>query len=277
MPPQRNMDILKNARRIVVKVGSSTLTYENGHMNFKRIEVIARVLSDIVNSGRDVALVTSGAIAVGTAKMGLDHRPKTTEERQAMAAIGQCELMRIYESFFQNYGHPVGQVLLTRGTVENEVSRRNAINTFNTLFKFGCVPIVNENDTVACDEIEMLDTFGDNDTLSAWVAVMIGADALIILSDIDGLYNSDPRKCPDAKLIHIVETIDDTVMSYAGGAGTDRGTGGLLTKLKAAKIATEAGIPTFILNGEDPEIIYELLDGGCVGTYFKAKPVKNYT
>jgi len=271
------MDILKNARRIVVKVGSSTLTYENGHMNFKRIEVIARVLSDIVNSGRDVALVTSGAIAVGTAKMGLDHRPKTTEERQAMAAIGQCELMRIYESFFQNYGHPVGQVLLTRGTVENEVSRRNAINTFNTLFKFGCVPIVNENDTVACDEIEMLDTFGDNDTLSAWVAVMIGADALIILSDIDGLYNSDPRKCPDAKLIHIVETIDDTVMSYAGGAGTDRGTGGLLTKLKAAKIATEAGIPTFILNGEDPEIIYELLDGGCVGTYFKAKPVKNYT
>ena len=277
MPPQRNMDILKNARRIVVKVGSSTLTYENGHMNFKRIEVIARVLSDIVNSGRDVALVTSGAIEVGTAKMGLDHRPKTTEERQAMAAIGQCELMRIYESFFQNYGHPVGQVLLTRGTVENEVSRRNAINTFNTLFKFGCVPIVNENDTVACDEIEMLDTFGDNDTLSAWVAVMIGADALIILSDIDGLYNSDPRKCPDAKLIHIVETIDDTVMSYAGGAGTDRGTGGLLTKLKAAKIATEAGIPTFILNGEDPEIIYELLDGGCVGTYFKAKPVKNYT
>lgn len=277
MPPQRNMDILKNARRIVVKVGSSTLTYENGHMNFKRIEVIARVLSDIVNSGRDVALVTSGAIAVGTAKMGLDHRPKTTEERQAMAAIGQCELMRIYESFFQNYGHPVGQVLLTRGTVENEVSRRNAINTFNTLFKFGCVPIVNENDTVACDEIEMLDTFGDNDTLSAWVAVMIGADALIILSDIDGLYNSDPRKCPDAKLIHIVETIDDTVMSYAGGAGPDRGTGGLLTKLKAAKIATEAGIPTFILNGEDPEIIYELLDGGCVGTYFKAKPVKNYT
>jgi len=264
------MDIVKNARRLVVKVGSSTLTYENGHMNFKRIEAIARVLSDFVNSGRDVALVTSGAIAVGTAKMGLDHRPTTTEERQAMAAIGQCELMRIYEGFFQNYGHPVGQVLLTRGTIENEISRRNAVNTLNTLFKFGCVPIVNENDTVACEEIEMLDTFGDNDTLSAWVAVMIGADVLIILSDIDGLYDGDPRSKPDAKLIHTGEVIDETIMSYAGGAGSNRGTGGLLTKLKAAKIATEAGIPTFILNGENPEILYELCDGNPIGTYFKA-------
>lgn len=270
MPLQVEMDIIKNARRIVVKVGSSTLTYENGHMNFKRIESIARVLCDFVNSGRDVALVTSGAIAVGTAKMGLDHRPKTTEERQAMAAVGQCELMRIYESFFQNYGRAVGQILLTRGTIENEVTRRNATNTFSTLFKFGCVPIVNENDTISCDEIEMLDSFGDNDTLSARVAVMIGADALIILSDIDGLYDGDPRVKPDAKLIRTVESIDDEIMSYAGGAGSNRGTGGVLTKLKAAKIATEAGIPTFILNGENPEILYRLDDGDCWGTYFKA-------
>lgn len=271
MLPSHIMNILKNAKRIVVKVGSSTLTYENGRMNLQRIEAIARVLSDFANSGRDVVLVSSGAIAVGTAKMGLDHRPSTTEERQAMAAVGQCELIRIYENFFQNYGHHVGQILLTRGTIENEVSRKNAVNTFNTLLRFGCIPIVNENDTVSCDELELLETFGDNDTLSAWVAVMIEADVLIILSDKDGMYDGDPRVKPDAKLIHTVASVDETIMSYAGGAGSNRGTGGYITKLNAAKIVTEAGIPMFILNGSNPEILYDLNEGTCPGTYFMSK------
>ena len=262
---------MKNARRIVVKIGSSTLTYDTGLMNLQRIETVARVLSDFANSGRDVILVTSGAIAAGAARLRLDHRPSSTEERQAMAAVGQCELMRIYEQFFQMYGHPVGQVLLTRGVIEQEVSRRNAENTFNTLLRFGCIPIVNENDTVSCDELELLDTFGDNDTLSAWVSVLVGADALIILSDKDGMYDGDPRVKPDAKLIHTVASVDDTIMSYAGGAGTGRGTGGYVTKLNAAKIATEAGIPVFMLNGSNPEVLYDLNEGNCPGTYFMSR------
>ncbi len=258
------MNIVKDAKRIVVKIGSSTLTHENFRMNLRRIEALARVLSEFKNSGKEIVLVSSGAISAGVAKMGLTERPRATEEKQALASVGQSELMRIYEHFFSMFGYTVGQILLTRDIMENETARKNAENTFETLLKMGCIPIVNENDTISFDEIE----FGDNDTLSAYIAVLCHADCLIILSDIDGLYDCDPHKNPEAKLIRTVEAIDDKILSYAGGAGSSRGTGGLITKLHAAQIVTEHGIPMFIINGENPEILYDLLEGRHIGTYF---------
>lgn len=263
------MQIFKNARRVVFKVGTSTLTHETGLFNLERIEQLVRVLSDFGNMGKEVVLVTSGAIAAGAARLRLDHKPSTTPEKQAMAAVGQNELMRIYERTFTSFGYPVGQILLTKETVENPTALVNAKNTFNTLLKMRCVPIVNENDSIAFDEIE----FGDNDTLSAYVASICEADALVILSDIDGLYDSDPRSNPAAKLIPTVAMIDEKIMSYAGGAGTSRGTGGLVTKLHAAQIAGEKGIPMFLLNGKSPEILYDLFEGSHVGTYFMSQTV----
>lgn len=261
------MDMLKNAKRVVVKIGSSTLTYENFRMNLRRVEALVRILSDLKNSGKEVVLVSSGAQSAGVAKMGMDHRPRTIEEKQALAAVGQSELMRMYEHFFSMFGHTVAQILVTKDIMDNETARRNAENTFATLIKMGCVPIVNENDTIAFDEIE----FGDNDTLSAYVSVLCHADLLIILSDIDGLYDSDPHKNPNAQLIGTVERIDDKILGYAGGAGSNRGTGGLITKLHAAEIVTSHGIPMFIVNGQDPSILYRLSDGEHVGTYFVAE------
>ncbi len=261
------MSTVKDAKRIVVKIGSSTLTYENFRMNLRRVEALVRILSDFKNSGKEIVLVSSGAISAGVAKMGMDHRPRAVEEKQALAAVGQSELMRMYEHFFSMFGHTVAQILVTRDIMENETARKNAENTFATLLKMGCVPIVNENDTIAFDEIE----FGDNDTLSAYVSVLCHADSLIILSDIDGLYDSDPHKNPNARLIATVDEITDEVLGYAGGAGSNRGTGGLITKLHAAQIVTAHGIPMFIINGQDPEILHELADGNHVGTYFVAK------
>ncbi len=258
------MNIIKDAKRIVIKIGSSTLTHSNFRMNLRRIEAIARVLSDFRNSGKDVVLVSSGAVSAGVAKMGLDCRPKETEKKQAFAAIGQSELMSIYGHFFSMFSQTVAQILVTRDVMENPTARHNAENTFATLLRMGCIPIVNENDTVAIEEFD----FGDNDTLSAYVSVLCHADALIILSDIDGLYDSDPHKNPDAKLIPSVPEITDEILSYAGGAGSNRGTGGLITKLHAAQIVLPHKIPMFIVNGEDPEILYELLDGKHVGTCF---------
>lgn len=258
------MNFIKSAKRIVFKIGSSSLTYPTGRLNLHRIEILARVLSDFKNAGREIILVTSAAISAGKAKLGLDHRPTTTEEKQAMAAVGQCELMTIYARFFGMYGHTVGQILITRETVDNPIARKNAENTFNTLLTMGCIPVVNENDTVSFEEIE----FGDNDTLSAYVAVLCRADVLINLSDIDGLYDSDPHKNPAAQLIPTVVKIDDTIRASAGGAGSDAGTGGVVTKLRAAEIACGNGIPMFIINGENPEILYDLFEGQHIGTYF---------
>lgn len=261
------MGMFKNCKRAVIKVGSSTLSHPSGKLDLRRIEALARVLSDLRNMGKEIILVSSGAVSAGIAKSGLGHKPMSLEEKQAMASIGQSELMKLYDRFFSDYGHTVAQILMTRDVVDSPVRKTAASNTFNTLLSMGCIPIVNENDAVSTDE---LTKFGGNDILSAHVARVCCADILINLSDIDGLFDSDPRKNPDAKLIDRVEDID-AVASFAGGAGSDRGTGGMEAKLTAAKMVTDIGIPMFIMNGHDPEILYELLDGKKVGTYFTAK------
>ncbi|MBE6667938.1 MAG: glutamate 5-kinase [Ruminococcaceae bacterium] len=261
------MNYFRDSRRIVVKLGTSTLTHATGHLNLRRIERIVKVLSDLQNSGMQVVLVSSGAVSAGVAKIGFGKIPKTAEEKQAMAAIGQSELMKIYDRFFSDYGHTVAQILMTKEVLTTPERRCAAENTFNRLLEMRCIPIVNENDSVSTDE---LTKFGGNDILSAYVAQLCRADLLLNLSDVDGLFDSDPRTNPDANLISRVDNIDD-IFTSAGGAGTDRGTGGMVAKLKAAKIVTEDGIPMFILNGHDPEILYTLLDGGHVGTYFSAK------
>ena len=261
------MGLFKNCKRVVVKVGTSTLTHPTGSLDLRRIESLAKTLSDLKNTGKEIVLVSSGAVSAGIAKSALGHRPYSLEEKQAMASLGQSELMKIYDRFFSDWGHKVAQILMTRDVVDNPVRRIAAENTFNTLLKMGCIPIVNENDAVSTDE---LTKFGGNDILSAHVANLCCADILINLSDIDGLYDSDPRKNPDAKFIERVENIDE-ILDFAGGAGTDRGTGGMEAKLTAAKMVTDNGIPMFIMNGSDPSILYELLDGKHVGTYFTAR------
>ncbi len=260
-----NMETVKNAKRIVVKIGSSTLTYENGKLNFERIEKICRVLSDLKNQGKDVILVSSGAVSAGIGKIGLDHRPTSVEEKQALAAIGQGVLMMIYERFFGIYGHTVGQILLTRDIVNIPMRKQNAENTFAMLLKMGCIPIVNENDTISFDEIK----FGDNDTLSAYVACLCNADLLINMSDTDGFYDSDPRTNPNAKMLKVIEKVDQSLYDYADGAGSERGTGGMTSKLHAAEIACGSGIPMLIVSGEKPEILYDLINNGADhGSYF---------
>ena len=257
-------------RRIVVKVGTSTLTYDTGMVNLLRMEKLAMTLSDQVNQGKEVILVTSGAIGLGMGKLKLKEKPHTVRGKQAVAAVGQCELMHLYSKFFGEYGYVVGQILLTRDVVEDGHKRQNVINTFETLIEKGIIPIVNENDSVAIDEIEHGETevFGDNDTLSAIVADIIEADLLIILSDIDGFYNSDPKTNGDSKMYSIIEAITPELEKYAGGAGSKIGTGGMITKLSAAKIATSAGVDMVLCNGSDPEIISDVLNCKEVGTFF---------
>ena len=262
------MSYFAESKRIVVKVGSSTLTHPTGSLNLRRIEELAEVLSDFVNAGKQVILVSSGAVASGVAKMKLGHRPATIPEKQAMAAVGQSELMKLYDRCFSDFGHTVAQILLTKDVVDDRVGCAAAKDTFRTLLEMGCVPVVNENDSVSTEELHK---FGGNDLLSAYVAVMTEADLLLNLSDVDGLYTDDPRQNPEAELISSVSKVTDEMLASAGGAGTDRGTGGMLAKLRAARIATEAGIPMFILNGSDPKILYRLMDGGHIGTYFRAK------
>ena len=261
------MAFFEKCKKIVIKVGTSTLTHSTGRLDLRRIESLVKTLSDLKNSGKQVILVSSGAVSAGVAKANLGHKPSSLEEKQAMASIGQSELMKIYDRFFSDYGHTVAQILMTRDVIDNPIRRKAAQNTFSTLLSMGCIPIVNENDAVSTDELAK---FGGNDILSAHVANLVGAEILINLSDIDGLYDSDPRKNPDAKFIERVENIDD-IISCAGGAGTERGTGGMEAKLTAAKMVTDNGIPMFIMNGHDPEILYDLLDGKHVGTYFTAK------
>lgn len=261
------MSLLQECKRIVVKVGTSTLTHDTGRLDLRRIESLARVLSDLKNMGKETVLVSSGAVSAGVAKAALGHRPATLEEKQAMASVGQSELMRLYDRFFSDYGHTVAQILMTRDVVDDPVRREAAQSTFNTLLRMGIVPIVNENDAVSTDE---LTKFGGNDILSAYVARLCHADVLINLSDVDGLYDRDPRRNTNARLVERVDNIDD-IIGFAGGAGTERGTGGMEAKLKAAKMVTEFGIPMLIMNGSDPEILFKLLDGERVGTYFAAK------
>ena len=260
------MGLFQRCHRVVIKVGSSTLTHTTGQLNLRRIQTLAKVLSDLKNTGKQIVLVSSGAVSAGIAKSALGHRPMSLEEKQAMASIGQSELMKIYDRFFSDYGHKVAQILMTRDVIDNPIRRNAAQSTFNTLLEMQCIPIVNENDAVSTDE---LTKFGGNDILSAHVANLCRADILINLSDVDGLYSSDPRKDPNARFIERVENIND-ILSFAGGAGTDRGTGGMEAKLTAAKMVTDNGIPMFIMNGGDPEILYSLLDGKHVGTYFTA-------
>ncbi|HPD00521.1 MAG TPA: glutamate 5-kinase [Acetivibrio sp.] len=264
---------LKNSKRVVVKVGTSTLTYDNGEMNFARIERLVRAISDLKNQGRDMILVTSGAIGVGVGKLKLGSKPSTIREKQAVAAVGQCELMHIYGKFFQEYGHTVGQILLTRDVVENETGKVNVVNTFEALLEMGIVPVVNENDSVAVDEIEsgIHRVFGDNDSLSAIVAKLVKADLLIILSDIDGFYDCDPRTNKDSKLISVIKEITPDVEKCAGGVGTSRGTGGMITKLTAAKIATAAGVNMVIANGDNPKVIYDIIGGKTIGSLFAGR------
>lgn len=253
-------------KRIVIKVGTSSLTYDTGKINIRKIELLAQVISDLCHSGCEVALVTSGAIAVGVGKLGFSERPKAIPEKQAAAAVGQSELMSLYGKFFAEYGKTVSQLLLTKNILDNDERKENAINAFNTLFEWGVVPIINENDVISTAEIK----FGDNDTLSDVVAELINADLLILLSDIDGLYDKNPAKYNDAKLVPVVTEITDEIMASAGGEGTTRGTGGMVTKLIAAKHAMEAGIEMVIANGKNPKIIYDIIDGTAVCTRFKA-------
>ena len=255
------------AKRIVVKVGTSTLTYDSGRLNIRRIDHLCKVLSDLQNSGREVILVSSGAIGVGVGKLGLKQRPKETRKKQVVAAVGQCELMFAYDKFFGEYHQNVAQVLLTADVTSQPISRRNVENTFRELLDMNVIPIVNENDTVAVDELEGRN-FGDNDTLSAIVASIINADVLMILTDIDGVYDKNPKAYPDAKRLSVIEKIDDEVRAMAGGAGSARGTGGMATKIRAAEIAGRANIPTYILSGEDPENLYRIFDGEDIGTVF---------
>ncbi len=257
----------KDIKRIVVKVGTSTLTYDTGKINIRRMSKLAQVLSDLKNAGIEIVLVTSGAIGVGVGKLGLKERPKDTPGRQAAATVGQCELMFLYDKFFGEYGNITGQLLVTRDDFENAERHRNLHNSFMKLFEYGALPIVNENDSVAVEEI----VYGDNDSLSAHVAEIVDADTLIILTDIDGLFSANPREDENAVLIHNVDEINEEILALAGGSGTNRGTGGMITKLHAAQIATAAGINTVVMNGSDPEDIYKLIDGRQIGTLFKAK------
>ena len=258
--------------RIVVKIGTSTLTNEIGKRNLRRIEELAMTLSDIQNMGHEVILVSSGAIAVGTNKMRLKERPTTMRMKQAAAAVGQCENMFLYDKFFGYYDKTVAQILLNAEDITSEEKKENLTNTFNALLECGVIPIVNENDSVSYTEIESEDRlFGDNDMLSAVVAVLTQADRLVILSDIDGFFDRDPRLYKDAKLIGRIEKIDDSVYDLAGGAGSRRGTGGMKTKLQAADLATSQGIDTIVTNGMCPTVLYRMVEGNPVGSLFAGR------
>ena len=247
--------------RIVVKVGTSTLAHETGKLNIKRTGALVQVLSDLKNAGHEVILVSSGAIGMGVGKLGLSQKPTDIPTKQAAAAVGQCELMYTYDRLFTEYGHTVAQILLTGSDFSSDERHENFNNTMSRLLALGALPIINENDTIATEEIKV----GDNDTLSALVAVSVQADLLVILSDVDGLYSADPHKNADAKLIESVYAVTDETFEKAGGAGSALGTGGMKTKIKAAKICTESGCDVVIANGENPEILYDIVNGNQTG------------
>ena len=262
---------LKDKKRIVIKIGSSSLIHsETGRLDFRKLEILARELSDLHNQGKDVVLVSSGAIAVGAAALGMKGKPAELEKKQACAAVGQARLMTIYQKLFGEYNQMVAQILMTKNTMVNNLNRHNARNTFEELLNVGAIPVVNENDSISSYELEKLESFGDNDTLSAVIAGLIGADLLILLSDIDGLYTDDPNKNPDAEFISVVDHLDDSIMGMGKGTSSSVGTGGMGTKLSAARIATSSGADMIIANAADVRIIHRIMDGREYGTLFKA-------
>ena len=265
-------EALRNKRRIVIKIGSSSLTHkETGDLNLTKIERLVRVISDLKGAGKQVVLVSSGAIAAGRQALGHRTRPVTLAEKQAFAAVGQARLMMVYQRIFAEYNQVAAQILLTKNTMVNDSNQYNAQNTFDELLKLGTIPIVNENDTVSTSEIPMVDNFGDNDRLSAVVAALIGADLLILLSDIDGLYSDDPRHNPDARFISMVKEITPELMEMGKDtSGSDVGTGGMAAKLAAARIATDSGSDMVIANGEDVNVVTEIVSGKDKGTLFLA-------
>lgn len=253
--------------RIVVKLGTSTLAHATGHLNIRRVEEICKVISDVKNAGAEVIMVSSGAIGMGVGKLSLKTKPTDIPTKQAAAAVGQCELMYTYDKLFSEYNHTVAQLLMTGADLKNEERHQNFSNTLNRLLELGVIPIINENDTVATEEI----VIGDNDTLAAIVAESIKADVLVLFSDIDGLYTADPHKCDDAKLIKCVETIDEDIEMLAGGKGTELGTGGMVTKITAAKICVKCGCDMIITNGNNPTSLYDIVEGKQIGTKFIGK------
>ena len=273
---ENNMDYreaLKDKKRIVIKIGSSSLTHEEtGNLNLEKMERLVRLLTDLRNSGKEVVLVSSGAIAIGRKALGLQHKPTETSEKQACAAIGQASLMTVYQKLFSEYHQNAAQILMTKYTMIDDTSRQNARNTFDKLNELGVIPIVNENDTISTDELAV----GDNDTLSAIVAALIHADLLILLSDIDGLYTDDPRKNPEAKFIELVPELTDEYISMGKGAGTTFGTGGMKTKISAARIAADSGADMVITNGNDVENIRRVLKGEPTGTLFLAHKIPHF-
>lgn len=253
--------------RIVIKIGTSTLAHPTGHLNIRRVEEICKTISDIKNAGNEVIVVSSGAIGMGVGKLGLLQRPTDIPTKQAAAAVGQCELMYTYDKLFSEYSHTVAQLLITGEDVESETRHQNFSNTLNRLLELGAIPIINENDTVATNEI----VIGDNDTLAAIVAESVKADKLILLSDIDGLYTADPHTNPDARLISQAGAVDDDIIALAGGSSCSLGTGGMVTKLHAAQICLSCGCDMVITNGNKPANLYAIVDGDNVGTTFSRK------
>lgn len=253
--------------RLVIKVGTSTLAYPSGRINIRHIEEFCKVLSDIKNQGHEIVVVSSGAIAMGIGKLNLKSRPEDIPTRQAAAAVGQCELMYTYDKLFSEYNHVVAQLLITDYVVKDDTMNLNFKNTLNRLLEMGVIPIINENDTVATKEISI----GDNDTLGAIVTVSCNADLLVLLSDIDGLYTADPHKNKSAEILHTVYEINDKIRAFADGKGTPNGTGGMVTKIKAAEICTNSGCDMIIANGNNPQILYNILNGDDVGTKFIGK------
>lgn len=261
---------LKNKKRIVIKIGSSSLTHpETGRLNLRKLEVLARELCDLRNQGKDVVLVSSGAVATGVASLGMKEKPTDLKGKQACAAVGQARLMMIYQQLFSEYNQPSAQILMTKNTMVNNINRKNAQNTFQELLELGVIPIVNENDSISTYELQTLEKFGDNDTLSAVVAALVQADLLILLSDIDGLFTDDPNTNPDAKFIDIVEDLSDELLNMGKGTSTSKvGTGGMATKLTAAQIACAAGVDMVIANGADFHVIHKIMEGRNYGTLF---------
>ena len=261
---------LKEKKRIVIKIGSSSLTHpQTGRLNLRKLEVLVRELGDLRNQGKDVVLVSSGAIAVGAAALGFKEKPQQPRQKQACAAVGQARLMMIYQKLFGEYNQMAGQILMTKNTMVNNANRKNAENTFNELLFMGVIPIVNENDSISTYELQSLEKFGDNDTLSAVVAALIGADLLILMSDIDGLFTDDPNTNPDARFIDTVEHLDENLLNMGkGSTGSKVGTGGMVTKLTAARIATAAGADMVIANGGDFHNIHRIVEGDTCGTLF---------
>ena len=255
--------------RIVVKIGTSTLAYATGQLNIRRVEELSKTMSDIRNAGHELILVSSGAIGMGVGKLGLRTRPRDIPIKQAAAAVGQCELMYVYDKLFSEYHHTVAQLLITADNLSNETRHANFTNTLNRLLELGAVPVINENDTVATDEI----VIGDNDTLAAMVAESVEANLLVLLSDIDGLYTADPHADPTARLLPVVHRVDDGIRALAGVSSTDQGTGGMVTKLRAAEICLNCGCEMVIANGREPMLLYDIVEGKPVGTRFVGESV----